>query len=59
MPHVILAIGQDAPNRTVDRARVGLALSEGPGAGIGFSTHEDGMFWWGQGAYVAPEMIES
>lgn len=57
VPHVLLAIGQDKQRRYVGKARVGLTFAEGPSEGIGFSSLEDGMFWWTQGAYLAPETI--
>jgi hypothetical protein len=57
VPRALLAIGRDRPARAVDRARVGLAFHEAAREGIGFTSFEDGLFWWGQGAYVAPETI--
>lgn len=57
VPHVLLAIGRDAPARSIDRARLGVAPFEGPGEGIGFQSFEDGMFWWGEGAYFSKETI--
>jgi len=58
VPHVLLAIGLDKQRaRYVDRARVGVAFSEAAQEGIGFTSLEDGMFWWGQGGYMAPEVI--
>jgi len=56
-PRVLLGIGRDRPLRMVDRARVGLALGDANREGIGFTSFEDGLFWWGQGAYVPSEMI--
>jgi hypothetical protein len=55
--HLLLGLGLERPDRSIDRARSGLSFAEGPAAGRGFSTVEDGMFWWGYGAYVAPETI--
>lgn len=57
VPHVLLAIGQDVPARQVERSRVGLRFSEGPAEGIGFQRLDDGIFWWAQGGYLAPESI--
>lgn len=57
VPHVLLAIGRHVPERQVERSRVGLAFAEGPGEGVGFQRFEDGMFWWAQGGYLAPETI--
>lgn len=58
VPHVLLAIGLDKQRaRYVDRARVGVAFAEAAQEGIGFTSLEDGMFWWGQGGYMAPEVI--
>lgn len=59
VPHALLAIGLDKQrDRFVDRARVGLRYAEAAGEGIGLSDHQDGMFWWRSGAYLAPETIE-
>lgn len=57
VPHALLGIGRDAPARSIERARSGISFGEGPSLGIGFQTLEDGMFWWGMGAYMAPETI--
>ncbi|MCA8920343.1 MAG: hypothetical protein KDD82_00965 [Planctomycetes bacterium] len=58
VPQVLLAIGRDKQRaRYLERARVGLSFAEGPAEGIGFTSLEDGMFWWGQGGYMAPEAI--
>ncbi len=57
VPHALLAIGRDAPARLLDRSRIGISFTDGPAEGIGFQSFEDGMFWWGMGAYVAPETI--
>ncbi len=57
VPHALLAIGLDKDRRQVERSRVGLRFSEGPGEGIGFQSLDDGMFWWAQGGYLAPESI--
>ncbi|MCO5165532.1 MAG: hypothetical protein M9894_04070 [Planctomycetes bacterium] len=57
-PHVLLAIGQDGgPPRRVERARVGLRFDQAAAEGIGFSSLDDGVFWWAQGGYMAPEVI--
>ncbi|MBX3469322.1 MAG: hypothetical protein KF878_20810 [Planctomycetes bacterium] len=57
-PHVLLAIGRDeARPRRVERARAGLRFGEGPAEGIGFTSLDDGVFWWAQGGYMAPEAI--
>ncbi len=58
VPHALLGIGRDVPAaRAVDRARLGLSFAEAGLAGFGFSTLEDCLFWWGMGAYMAPETI--
>ncbi|HVY60102.1 MAG TPA: hypothetical protein VHF22_00555 [Planctomycetota bacterium] len=57
VPHVLLGIGRDRPARLVDRSRSGLSFSEAASAGVGFQSFDDGMFWWGMGAYFAPETI--
>lgn len=57
VPHALLAIGRDKDRRQVERSRVGLSFAEGPAAGIGFRNLDDGMFWWAQGGYMAPESI--
>ena len=57
VPHALLAVGADAPTRLIDRARMGLDLADGPAEGIGFSSLDDGLFWWGSGAMLAPESI--
>ncbi|MEZ6184798.1 MAG: hypothetical protein R3F62_07295 [Planctomycetota bacterium] len=58
VPHALLAIGLDkARPRFTDRSRVGVSFAEAPAEGIGFTSLEDGMFWWGQGGYMAPEVI--
>lgn len=56
-PSTLLAIGQDHDAEFTDRARYGVSFSEGQADGIGFTTLADGMFWWGMGAYLAPETI--
>ncbi len=57
VPHVLLAIGVDKGKRFVDRARVSTSFAEAPAEGIGFASLEDGVFWWGMGAYMTPETI--
>ncbi len=57
VPHVLLAIGRDKGGRFVDRSRMSIGFADGPAEGIGFSSYEDGMFWWGMGGYLAPETI--
>jgi hypothetical protein len=57
VPHVLLGIGRDRPARAVDRARVGLSFAEAPATGVGFQSFEDGMLWWGMGAYATRETI--
>ncbi|HZU95599.1 MAG TPA: hypothetical protein VFF73_02745 [Planctomycetota bacterium] len=55
-PSVLLAIGQDTSG-WVDRSRVSISFDEAPSVGIGFTSLDDGMFWWGHGAYVAKQTI--
>src|SRR5207253_2323607 len=57
VPHVLLGIGRDRPERLIDRSRVGMSFSDAPAAGIGFQSFDDGLFWWGMGAYFAPDTI--
>jgi hypothetical protein len=57
VPWVLFGVGQDAPARLIDRARAGVDFSEAAAAGRGFSSFDDGIFWWGEGAYVAKETI--
>ncbi len=57
VPHVLLAIGRDQPPRLTDRSRSGISFGEAAATGLGFQSLEDGMFWWGMGAYTAPETI--
>jgi hypothetical protein len=58
VPHVLLAIGVDkARDRYVERARVGLRFHEAAAEGIGTTSLDDGIFWWAQGGYMAPETI--
>ena len=58
VPHLLLAVGVDKDRpRYVERTRQGLTFAEGPAHGRGFNSFEDGMFWWGQGGYLAPETI--
>jgi hypothetical protein len=57
VPWVLLGIGRDQPARLVDRSRVGLSFNDAAAAGIGFQSFDDGLFWWGMGAYFAPETI--
>jgi hypothetical protein len=57
-PHALLAIGVDKDvARSIDRARVGLRFSEAAGEGVGFQDLEDGLLWWREGGYMAPETI--
>ncbi|MCO5171047.1 MAG: hypothetical protein M9894_32385 [Planctomycetes bacterium] len=56
-PTVLLAIGQDRPTHFVDRSRVSLDFSEARDWGIGFQGLDDGMFWWGKGAYMAKQTV--
>lgn len=58
VPHVLLAIGLDeGRDRVVERARVGVSFAQAAAEGIGFTDLEDGLFWWRQGGYMAPEAI--
>jgi hypothetical protein len=54
VPSVLLAIGQDQPDRFVDRTRVSLNFDD-PGA-PGTSTDADALTWWSRGAYYAGPM---
>jgi hypothetical protein len=54
VPSALLAIGQDQPDRFVDRSRVSVDFNE-PGA-PGTSTDEDGLAWWSRGVYYAGPM---
>jgi hypothetical protein len=58
IPHALLAVGVDKQrDRFVDRSRVGISFSDAAREGIGFQSNEDGMMWWGMGAYVANKTI--
>jgi hypothetical protein len=57
VPHVLLGIAAQPAPRSVDRERVGVDFAQAAGEGIGFASLDDGLFWWGQGAYMAPDTI--
>jgi hypothetical protein len=57
VPHVLLGIGKDTPQRLVDRSRHGLSFEEAPKHGIGFQKTEDVLFWWGSGALFSRPII--
>ena len=58
-PDAILAIGQDTPDVFVDRSRVSVTFDEAPGYGVGTTSDEDVLFWWGKGAYVNKQIVEA
>jgi hypothetical protein len=58
IPYALLAVGVDKQRaRFVDRSRVGISFADAGQEGIGFQSKEDGLFWWGMGAYVADRSI--
>lgn len=57
VPHALLGIGLDRPARFLDRSRQGLSFADAASAGVGFQSLEDGVFWWGMGAYTDKETI--
>jgi hypothetical protein len=57
VPHALLGIGLDSPQRLTLRSRQGLDFSEAGQAGVGFQSFDDGIVWWGMGAYFCKETV--
>lgn len=57
VPDVLVKIGQDRPDRLVDRSRVSLRFDEASVYGVGFQTDLDALFWWSRSAYFTKQMV--
>src|SRR5262249_21526891 len=57
VPHVLLGIGLDQPARLVLHSRQGLDFGDASQAGLGFQSFDDGVAWWGMGAYFCKETV--
>jgi len=51
-------VAADAEASYEHRQRDGIDVAEGPDYGIGYTEHDDVIFWAGMSALVAPEVIE-
>jgi hypothetical protein len=59
VPQVLIDIGQDRPERFIDRSRVSVTFEEGGDYGVGFKSDDDLMFWWGKGAFFTKQIVEA
>jgi hypothetical protein len=56
-PAVLEEIAADALEFNEHKERDSINLEEAADFGLGYSSHEDVMFWWGAGSYTAPPIV--
>jgi len=56
-PAVLEDIAAEAEDCNEARERDGIDVVNGPHYGLGYSSHEDVMFWWSMGAYAEHHVI--
>jgi hypothetical protein len=58
LPRVLKAIGREKDGHWVERYRTSIDFDEGPREGIGFSSFDDAVSWWGRGAFLSKQVTK-